>query len=123
MQSDTCEDLYVDQDRVERVREGLEADDTIMRLAETFKLLGDPTRTKMLMALAREELCVCDLAGLLEVSSSAVSHQLRLLRNADLVKYRRQGKMAYYTLSDHHVEQIFGLGIEHVQERVGGASA
>ncbi len=117
MQPDTCEDLYVDQDRIDRVRAGFESDRTISRLSETFKILGDPTRVKILMALAREELCVCDLAGLLDLSSSAVSHQLRLLRNADLVRYRRQGKMAYYALSDHHVEQIFALGIEHVQER------
>jgi len=85
-------------------------------LAELFKVLGDPTRVRILDVLARTECCVCDLAELLGMSQSAVSHQLRLLRNTHLVRYRRDGKMVYYTLDDEHVTQLYRQGIEHVAE-------
>jgi len=87
-------------------------------LAETFKVLGDPTRIKIAFALSREELCVCDLASLLGASPSAVSHSLRALRQLRLVRFRREGKIAYYSLDDDHLRQLLDLGFEHVEERV-----
>jgi ArsR family transcriptional regulator len=86
-------------------------------LAETFKILGDSTRVRILDALAREEVSVCDLAALLGVSQSAVSHQLRLLRGMRLVKSRRDGKHIYYVADDQHIVRLFEQGLEHVQER------
>ncbi|MGB4171825.1 MAG: metalloregulator ArsR/SmtB family transcription factor, partial [bacterium] len=80
-----------------------------------FKVLGDPTRIKILSALATEKLCVCDLAAALELSVSAVSHQLRVLKGARLVKYRREGKNIFYSLDDEHVISLFRLALEHVR--------
>jgi ArsR family transcriptional regulator len=93
------------------------ADATAVELAETFKVLGDPTRVRILDALSREELCVCDLADRLGLSESAVSHQLRLLRGLRLVRARRDGRLAFYALADHHILRLFEQGLEHVQER------
>jgi ArsR family transcriptional regulator len=95
------------------------ADRSVVALAETFKVLGDTTRVRMLDALSRSELCVCDLAGLLGLSESAVSHQLRLLRGMRLVRPRRQGRMIFYTLDDAHIVRLFEQGLEHVEERIG----
>lgn len=86
-------------------------------LAETFKVLGDPTRVRMLDALARGEVPVCDLARLLGLTQSAVSHQLRLLRSMRLVKSRRVGRHIYYVADDHHIVGLFKQGLDHVQER------
>ena len=85
-------------------------------LAETFKLLGDPTRVKIVFALSREELCVCDLANLLGVSQSAVSHSLRALRQMRLVRFRKEGKIAYYALDDEHIAHLLDEGFRHVEE-------
>jgi DNA-binding transcriptional ArsR family regulator len=85
-------------------------------LAQTFALLGDPTRTRLLDALSRRELCVCDLANLLGMSLSAISHQLRLLRTARVVKARREGRMIYYSLDDHHITNLLAEGLRHVEE-------
>jgi len=104
-----------------QVRERLLADDAAAALAETFKVLGDVTRVRILDALARDEVAVCDLAEMLGVTQSAVSHQLRLLRHARLVKSRRDGQHIYYTLDDHHIVGLFEQGLEHVQERVNAA--
>lgn len=90
--------------------------DDASELAETFRTLGDPTRVRMLDALSRRELCVCDLAELIGLSESAVSHQLRLLRNLRLVKPRRQGRMVFYSLDDRHIITLFQQGLRHVQE-------
>jgi len=106
-----------------QVRERLLADDAAAALAETFKVLGDVTRVRILDALARDEVAVCDLAEMLGVTQSAVSHQLRLLRHARLVKSRRDGQHIYYTLDDHHIVGLFEQGLEHVQERVNAAGA
>ncbi len=88
----------------------------VAALAETFRLLGDTTRVRILDALSRSELCVGEIAALLGLSESAVSHQLRLLRNLRLVRPRREGRMIYYTLDDHHIVRLFEQGLEHVQE-------
>jgi ArsR family transcriptional regulator len=86
-------------------------------LAETFRLLGDGTRVRILDALSRSEMCVCDLAALLGVSNSAVSHQLRLLRGMRVVRHRRAGRMVFYALDDEHVVHLFSEALKHVQER------
>ena len=94
----------------------MKSDATLFRLAATFKVLGDPTRTKIISALLQEELCVCDLASLIGLSHSAISHQLRVLRNMNLVKYRKDGRIAYYSLDDEHISAILKAGLRHVEE-------
>lgn len=111
---DTCEILCINQEKVDAVRKMMKTDEVIKKLAQTFKVLGDPTRTQVLFALSQDELCVCDIACLLEKTQSAVSHQLRVLRNLDLVKYRKEGKIAYYSLNDDHIRNLFKEGLEHV---------
>src|SRR6478752_4292720 len=99
------------------IKAELLTDDTAAALAETFKALGDLTRVRMLDVLSRGEMCVGDLADLLGLSESAVSHQLRLLRGMRLVRPRRAGQTIYYALDDHHIVRLFAQGLEHVQER------
>ena len=94
-------------------------EDTMQRLSEQFRLFGDPTRVKILWCLSQGEMCVCDLATLLGSSQSAVSHQLRLLRQTRLVRYEKRGKSSVYMLDDEHVWQIIRLGLSHVQEERG----
>ena len=89
----------------------------IEALAETFSAMGDPTRVRIIHILTKQEMCVGDIARMLEITSSAVSHQLRLLRNLRLVKHRHMGKIAYYTLDDDHIEKLFTEGIKHIRER------
>ena len=118
---------WIDPAAVDRVKGKQMPRAFVQRLSGTFKALGDQTRIRILDALSREELCVCDLAALLEMSSSAVSHQLRVLRDARLVKFRREGKRAYYSLDDHHVLILFEQGLAHVAHTVdelkGGGSS
>lgn len=90
---------------------------SVIALAETFKVLGDTTRVRILDALSAAEMCVCDLAALLGLSESAVSHQLRLLRGMRLVRPRRAGRLVYYALDDQHIVGLFAQGLEHVEER------
>ena len=90
--------------------------DTLIGMSETFKVLGDITRLKICLVLAHQELCVGDIADLLHLSDSAVSHQLRMMKTMRLVKYRREGKMSYYTLDDEHIEDLIRLGVKHVSE-------
>jgi len=92
-------------------------------LAETFKVLGDTTRVRILDALSRSELCVQDLAGRVRISESAVSHQLRLLRGMRLVRQRRDGRLIYYALDDQHIVGLFVQGLEHVEERASRAAS
>jgi len=114
--NDVCEVIYVNRKKVLSVKGKMKPETTIQRLAETFRVLGDPTRVKILFALAQEELCVCDIANLLGTTNSAVSHQLRVLRNMRLVRYRKEGKMAYYSLDDDHIRHLFDEGLNHVEE-------
>jgi len=111
-----CEVTYIDKRKVKKVEKGLPLQDTIYNTADILKTLGDPTRLKLVMALAKEELCVCDLSALTGVTISGISHQLRLLRSNRLVKFRREGKMVYYSLDDEHVENIVGEALQHVNE-------
>ena len=91
-------------------------EETLYDLAELFKVFGDTTRVKILYALFAAEMCVCDIAALLNMSQSAISHQLRILKQARLVKFRRQGRVVYYSLDDEHVKQIFDQGLTHINE-------
>ncbi|SHJ04962.1 ArsR/SmtB family transcription factor [Propionispora hippei] len=114
---DTCEELCEHPQVVCLARKDALPETEAQQVAETFKLLGDATRIKMLHALAKRELCVCDLAAVVEMGQSAVSHQLRLLRSARLVKYRKEGKMAWYSLDDTHIESLLAQCVEHTRHR------
>ena len=114
---DSCDVFHLEAAKVSALKRTLLGGSSVIALAETFKVLGDPTRVRILDALSRAELCVCDIARLLGLSESAVSHQLRLLRGMRLVRPRREGRMVYYTLDDQHIVGLFEQGLEHVQER------
>ncbi len=120
-QTDRCDVFHLDPAKVTALKRQLLSEASVGALAETFKLLGDTTRVRILDALSRSELCVCDIAGLLGLSESAVSHQLRLLRGMRLVRPRRAGRMVFYTLDDQHIVGLFEQGLEHVEERDHGA--
>lgn len=113
---DRCEQQCVHQDAVGRVRAAMLADSEASGLAEIFGLLGDRTRVRILHALIGGELCVCDISAVLGMSGSAVSHQLRLLRTAKLVRARKEGKNVFYALDDGHVRSLLEQGLEHVRE-------
>lgn len=112
-----CEYLCVHEDAVAEVLEKLPDDETLYDLAELFRMFGDSTRIKILYVLFEHELCVCDIAKLLGVSQSAVSHQLRILKDAKLVRFRREGKTVFYALDDDHVRAVLSLGMEHILEK------
>jgi len=116
--SDVCEVYFVNEKHVEKARKAISPEREVLAVSEMFRNLGDPTRVKILQALAVEELCVCDLAKLLGVSESATSHQLRVLRSQKLVRFRREGKMAYYSLDDEHVDSLMRVVLRHVREGV-----
>ena len=111
-----CETVQVHRDIVEKVNAEMPDEEVLYDLAELFKLFGDSTRIKILYVLFAAELCVCDIAQLLGMSQSAISHQLRALKQAKLVRYRREGKQVFYSLADGHVRTILGQGMEHVGE-------
>ena len=113
---DVCSVSAVDEQKVTAVRNRLPGKEEITEIAQTFQVLGDPGRVQIVMALAAEELCVCDLASLLGTSVSAVSHQLRVLRERKVVKFRREGKKVFYTLDDHHMETLIRQAQEHISE-------
>src|SRR5665811_2274491 len=110
-----CDITWIDKQKISNVKKKMESVATIDRLSETFKVLGDKTRVKILFALLIQELCVCEIAELLETTKSAISHQLRILRNTRLVKYRKEGKMVFYSLDDNHIINLFAEGLEHVK--------
>lgn len=112
---DTCEELILHKENIAAAKRIMLKDDDASKLSEVFKVLGDPTRIKIINALSRCELCVCDIAEILGMTHSAISHQLRLLRNLRLVKYRKEGKMVIYSLDDEHILQLFSQGMEHVK--------
>jgi DNA-binding transcriptional ArsR family regulator len=111
-----CEAPHLDPGRSSERRQQLMAPRTVQALADTFKVLGDPTRVRILDALSAGELCVCDIAGLAGISESAVSHQLRLLRGMRLVRPRREGRLVYYALDDHHIIELLRQALTHVEE-------
>ena len=111
-----CACNVIHGDIVAKVKDSLPQEETLYDLAELFKVFGDSTRIKILCALFESEMCVCDLAVLLNVSQSAISHQLRVLKAARLVKFRRSGKIIYYSLEDEHIKHIFDEGLKHITE-------
>jgi len=113
---DRCEVQCIHEDSVQEVLSKMLDHEVVINLADFYKTLGDPTRIKILFALMQKELCVCDIAAVIEVSESAVSHQLRVLRGQKLVKFRREGKILYYSLADQHITTLFAQGLEHVTE-------
>lgn len=112
----TCELIHAHPEEIEKIRGKMPDDDTLIDLAELFKVFGDSTRIKILSALSCKELCVCDLSTAVGMSVSAVSHQLKILKNAELVRFRRDGKIVFYSLADDHVNTILKQGLEHVNE-------
>lgn len=114
---DVCQVRESHEDYVGLVREDMYDIDTIYDLAELFKIFGDSTRLRIMSALLHHELCVCDISDTLEMNQSAISHQLRVLRTAGLIKVRRCGKSAFYSLDDDHVKKIIELGFEHITEK------
>ena len=113
---DICDCRVIHEDKVASARKASLSPEIAENLCQTFKALGDSTRLKILWALEKQEMCVCDLAAMLDVTESAVSHQLRLLRTLRLVMNRREGTILYYSLSDKHVSQLIQVALEHVQE-------
>ncbi len=111
-----CEVTLIHEDNVKKAINELPDDELIADLSDMFKIFGDQTRVKILMALESGELCVCDIAAVMNMSQSAISHQLRVLKQSNIVKTRRQGKVVYYSISDDHVKEIFEIAIVHVQE-------
>lgn len=114
---DSCDIQCFNSEKVSKVKENSLNCEEVLGLTEIFKAMGDGTRIKILHALSQEELCVCDLAEVLEMSQSAISHQLRVLRNLRLVKYRKEGKMVYYSLDDEHIINLFSQGLAHIRHR------
>ena len=111
-----CDFIHAHEEIVERVRQELPDEDTLYDLSELFRIFGDSTRIRILYVLFEAEMCVCDIAALLGMTQSAISHQLRALKNARLVKARREGKTVFYSLADDHVKTIMDQGLEHVAE-------
>ncbi len=114
---DICEVVSINEVQVKRVQKHMPDIETVNQVAEIFASLADPTRARIVFALSKAELCVCDLATLLGMTLSAVSHQLRVLRHLGLVKYRKEGRMAYYSLDDEHPSEILAQTLEHIQHR------
>ena len=111
-----CEFIHVHQDLVEQVRSAMPEETNLYDLAELFKVFGDSTRIKILYVLFEAEMCVCDIAQLLNMSQSAISHHLKLLKQSKLVNFRKEGKTVIYSLADNHVRTIIDQGMEHVRE-------
>jgi DNA-binding transcriptional ArsR family regulator len=115
--SDVCEVDCIDARNVAHARRAAQPAEVVNIVADTFKVLGDPTRLRIVSALLRHELCVCDLALIVGASQSTVSHSLRALRQMRLVRYRKDGKIAYYSLDDDHIARLLPLAFEHASER------
>jgi ArsR family transcriptional regulator len=112
-----CDCDVIHADVVDKVKKKMPDEEELYNLADFFKVLGDSTRAKIMWALDESEMCVCDIAVLLNMTKSAISHQLRSLKQANLVKYRKEGKIVFYSLADDHVKDIFEKGLEHIREK------
>ena len=112
-----CDCNIIHQEVVNKTLQKMPKPELFNKLAEFFKIIGDPTRTKILFTLDQNEMCVCDIANVLNMSKSSISHQLATLRKSGIVKCRKQGKEVYYTLDDDHVKQVFEVGIEHIEHK------
>ena len=111
-----CEFMHVHDEIVDKVEKVMPQEQELLDLAEFFKVFGDSTRIKILYALSQSEMCVCDIATLLQMGQSAISHQLRVLKQMRLVNFRRDGKTVFYSLSDGHIQTILAQGMEHISE-------
>ena len=111
-----CECSFIHEEVVGKVKNKMPEDEKLYDLAELFKVFGDTTRIKILYALFEEEMCVCDIADLLNMTQSAISHQLRVLKQARLVKFRKDGKTVYYSLDDEHVSEMYEMAKKHIEE-------
>lgn len=116
MDDELFECIVLHEDVVNEVKKKMPQDEMIYDLAEFFKVFADSTRMKIIYALMENELCVCDIANIVQTTQSAISHQLRLLKQAKLVKFRKEGKVVYYSLDDEHISQIVKKGREHIEE-------
>lgn len=116
VQEGVCEFMYVHEEIVEKVEKVMPDEQQLLDLSEFFKVFGDSTRIKILYVLSQSEMCVCDIASLLQMGQSAISHQLRVLKQMRLVKFRRDGKTVFYSLSDDHIQMILAQGMEHICE-------
>lgn len=117
MKDDVCQINIINENNVKDVKSRMLDKDLLIAISDNFKMLGDPTRVQILFALAQRELCVCELVSVLDMSQSAISHQLRLLRTKNMVKFRKEGKMAYYSLADEHVVKFMEMGFAHATEK------
>ncbi len=113
------EESIVNIDKVKKVKEKMPSDEIIFELSELYKVFGDSTRMKIISALLEDELCVGDIAYIASSTQSAISHQLRVLKQAKLVKYRKDGKTVYYSLDDEHINQLFNIAKDHIEEKRG----
>ena len=116
VQEGVCELMHVHEEIVEKVEKVMPDEQQLLDLSEFFKVFGDSTRIKILYVLSQSEMCVCDIASLLQMGQSAISHQLRVLKQMRLVKFRRDGKTVFYSLSDDHIQMILAQGMEHICE-------
>lgn len=112
----TCEFMHVHEQIVDRVEKVMPDEQQLLDLSEFFKVFGDSTRIKILYVLSQSEMCVCDIATLLQMGQSAISHQLRVLKQMRLVSFRREGKTVFYSLADSHIQTILDQGMEHINE-------
>lgn len=112
-----CDCNIIHQDIVDKTLKKMPKQNLFDNLAEFFKIIGDPTRTKILFALDQNEMCVCDIANVLGMTKSSISHQLATLKKSRIVKSRRDGKEVYYALDDEHIKQVFEVGIEHIEHK------
>jgi ArsR family transcriptional regulator, lead/cadmium/zinc/bismuth-responsive transcriptional repressor len=115
--NDVCEIECTNEEAVKQAKSNMLDENILLKVSDNFKILGDLKRLKILQALYQRELCVCDLVAVIEANQSTISHQLRVLRNNNLVKFRKEGKMAFYSLADEHVVKIIAMGIEHATEK------
>ena len=114
----SCEFMHVHEEIVKKVEGVMPDEQQLLDLSEFFKVFGDSTRIKILYVLSQSEMCVCDIATLLQMGQSAISHQLRVLKQAKLIKSRREGKSVFYSLDDSHVRMILSMGMEHAKEQI-----
>jgi ArsR family transcriptional regulator len=114
---ESCNCTIIHEDIIAKVKANIPEEEKLYDLAELFKVFGDSTRIKIICSLFQSEMCVCDIAALFKMTQSAVSHQLRVLKQARLVKFRKEGKVVYYSLDDDHVKHIFDQGLVHINER------
>lgn len=113
---DTCEFMHIHDEIIEKVEKVMPDEQQLLDLSEFFKVFGDSTRIKILYVLSQSEMCVCDIATLLQMGQSAISHQLRVLKQMRLVTFRREGKTVFYSLADAHIQTILAQGMEHISE-------